>query len=179
MPHFPLPASFGAGEEQRWLFSSPCTTSIKGQDDSVITCKGLAPLRRCSLKPVSLASAKHWNADNPTHRSCPTELWAAAASRAQMSCSSAHSGVLLPNPRTTSSHTSETLRVVVSAKQNSSTNNTPILSRTVKSDQHSQPCSRWYQNIYNLSVLPRELKFNLGSCFLLTFLSPNTVVSYH
>lgn len=99
---------------------------------------------------------------------------AAVASRAQAHCSPTRSEVCLPNPRTASSHTSEILQVVLSAKQNTRMNNTPILSRTAKSNQHSQPCSQCYQNIYNLSVLPRDLQPNLGSCFLLTFLSSNT-----
>lgn len=42
---------------------------------------------------------------------------------------------------------------------------TQTLSRTAKSNQHSQPCSKCFQNIYNLSVLPRELQPNFGSFF--------------
>ena len=156
------------------LFKPFCQLDHKGQDESVISCKGLAPLRRCSLKPAFLVPAEQLNTHNPTHCSCPAVLQAAVASRAQPPCSPAYSEVLLPNPHTASSHTSEILQVVLSAKRSTSMNNTLILSRTVKSNQHSQSCSKCYQNIYNLSVLPRELQPNLGSCFLLTFLSPNT-----
>lgn len=156
------------------LFKPLCQLDHKGQDESVILCKGLAPLRRRSLKPASLAPAEQLKAHNPAHCSCPAVLQAAVASRAQAHCSPTRSEVWLPNPRTASSHTSEILQVVLSAKQTTRMNNTPILSRTAKSNQHSQPCSKCYQNIYNLSVLPKDLQPNLGSCFLLTFLSPKT-----
>lgn len=150
------------------LLKPTCQLDHKGQDKSVISGEGLAPLRRCSLKPASLAPAEQLNA--PTHRSCPAALQAAVASRAQPPPSPAYSEVLLPNP----SHTSKIVQVVLSAKRNTSMNNKPIRSRTAKSNQHSQPCSKCYQNIYNQSVLPRELQPNSGSCFLLAFLSPNT-----
>lgn len=153
-PHFPLHAALCLAHQLWgwrgwwWCFPSPCASLIT----KIRVTQWLRHVKVWLLREDALWTHHPWHHQWNAHKEmllCLTEPGVSPAA---------------------SSQTSETLGWLC---QHSSPG-AWIHTRTAKSKLHSQPYSKCCQNIYNLTVLPRELQTNLGPFFLLTSLSSNT-----